>query len=442
MPLLKGVKYDPPVIYRGERILALARKLLPRLVEPPDYIDPVFAASVYYTMFLPLPLPDYGTRLQGDRKTEMQHMLLRAIISSPKFRKVRKHTIADLAASTAAAAVLLESLINELSRNRGQPSPSRSDSSKGEESGDTSRQEINEETIRQSVDRALEAARDVAQQAKEISQFALTFSAGSASSLSLEDAIQDVINLARNTDVKILLEMLRTIEDTESIIRRRKTRSPRGELDGYEKGNDLERLVPSELVLPTELFLVRYAERSLLLYKKVVSEDYGPFYVLLDKSGSMMGMKMLWAKAVALALAQRAARENREFYIRFFDSIPYPPLHIPRRIRGKDVVRLLEYVARIRANGGTDISRAILTATEDILSSQSRFKPADIILITDGEDRVSVELIRKSLNKANARLYTVMVYGNNPDLRRLSDAYMVATKTGKEEALRVVSLAS
>jgi uncharacterized protein with von Willebrand factor type A (vWA) domain len=238
----------------------------------------------------------------------------------------------------------------------------------------------------------------------------------------------------------MLLDMLRTIEDTEAIIRKRKTRSHRGELDGYEKGDDLERLVPSELALPTDLFLVRFAERSLLLYRKVVSEDYGPFYVLLDKSGSMMGMKMLWAKAVALALAQRAARENREFYIRFFDSIPYPPLHIPRRVRGRDIVRLLEYVARIRANGGTDISRAILTAVDDILSSDTRRKPADIILITDGEDRISVELVKRSLIRANARLYTVMVYGNNPDLRRVSDSYMVATKPGKEEALRVITL--
>lgn len=440
MPTLKGVRFDPPVLYRGERILALAKKLLPRLVEPPDYIDNTFAATVYYMMFLPFPLVEHGGEGGGAKgKEEAQYMLLQAIMSSPKFRKVRRHTVADLAASTAASAVLLEALINELARRSRSSKPETSQGS-GEESKSTT--SLDEEELRGSVERALEAASDVAEQAKEISQFTMTFSAGSASTLSLEDAVQDVINLARNTDVRMLLDMLRTIEDTEALVKKRKTRSPRGELDGYEKGDDIERLVPSELALPTDLFLVKYAERSLLLYRKIVSEDYGPFYVLLDKSGSMMGMKMLWAKAVALALAQRAARENREFYIRFFDSIPYPPMRLPRRVKGRDVVRLLEYIARIRANGGTDISRAILTAVDDILAAETRHKPADIILITDGEDRVSIDLVRRSLAKANARLYTVMVYGNNPDLRRVSDGYMVATRTGKEEALKVVSLAS
>ena len=181
-------------------------------------------------------------------------------------------------------------------------------------------------------------------------------------------------------------------------------------------------------------------ERGLLIYRKIVVEEYGPFYVLLDKSGSMMGMKSVWAKAVALAIAQRAVREGREFFIRFFDSIPYPSLHIPRRAKAKDVVKLLEYLARIRANGGTDITRAIMAAVEDIVSISSKKRPADIILITDGEDRVSVDLIRKGLAKSNASLHTVMIHGNNPDLRALSTRYFVAIKLDKEEALKVLNI--
>ena len=440
MPLLRGVAYnDPPVLYRGERIIDLAKKLLARPVKLPDYIDKEFAASLYYLMYLPYPVLESPQRGEVTRKRMMQRLLLASIMSSPRFRKIRQHTIADLTASTVASAVFLEALVNELAKRRSSSETSAGSSRSGEPQGRPQGEE-DEESLRRSVEKALEAAHDVAKQAKEISRFAMSFSAGSASALSLEDSIQDVINLARNTDVKMLLDMLHTIEESESIIKRRRMRSPRGELDGYEKGADLERLVPSELALPEELFLVRFVERSLLLYHKVVSEDYGPFYVLLDKSGSMMGMKMLWAKAVALALAQRAARENREFFIRFFDSIPYPHLHIPRRVKGRDIVKLLEYVARIRANGGTDITRAILTATEDIAASDTRNKPSDIILITDGEDRVSVELIERSLARVNARLYTVMVYGNNPDLRRLSEVYMVASKIGKEEALKVVAL--
>lgn len=133
-------------------------------------------------------------------------------------------------------------------------------------------------------------------------------------------------------------------------------------------------------------------------------------------------------------------RERREFYVRFFDSIPYPPIHISRRIHGRDVIKLLEYLARIRANGGTDITRAILTAVDDIVSTTPRSRVSDIILITDGEDRVAIDMVRKGLARANARLHTVMIHGNNPDLRAISESYMVATKLDKHEALKVVML--
>ena len=439
MPVIRGVNYeDPPVRYRGERILALARKLATGTTSFPGFIDENLAATVYYMMFLPFPVVDRPEPGRAAEKEMLQYMVVTSLTISPKFHRVRQHTIADTTASLAASAVFIEALAKELNRNRGEGSSQRSSSrNQGDQGRSTP---SSEEALQRSVEKALEAAQDVARHAKEISEFASSFAAGSASSLSFEDSIQDVITLARNTDIRTVLEALRTIEDENVYIKVKKTRSPRGELDGYEKGNDVERVVASELVLPEDMFILRYAERSLLLYRKVVGEDYGPFYVLLDKSGSMMGMKMIWAKAVALALAQRAARERREFYLRFFDSIPYPPLHISKRIHGRDITRLLDYVARIRANGGTDITRAIITATDDILNSKSRHKPSDIVLITDGEDRIAVDMIKRSLARANARLYTIMIYGNNPDLRRVSESYMVATKLSKEEALKVITV--
>ncbi len=434
--LVKGVSYeDPPVRYRGERVLQLAKRLLSSSIRMPDFIDERFAASLYYMLFLPYPVIEKPAG--NDSKLLKQYLVMSTLRLSPKLSEVRKHTIADLTTSLAASAVLLEALARELSKSQARESGGQGGHG-GRERGRS--QEVSEEEVRRSVEKALEAAHDVAKQAKEIASFAMTFSAGSASMLSLEDSVQDVINLARNTDVRAVLEALKTIEEESIYFRVRRMRSVRGELDGYEKGADLERIVPSELALPEEYLYVKYAERSLLLYRKTIGEDYGPFYVLLDKSGSMMGMKILWAKAVALALAQRAARERREFYLRFFDSVPYPPLHIPRRVRGKDVAKLLEYVARVRANGGTDITRAIMVALEDIRNSNARNKPSDIVLITDGEDRVSVEMLRSSLAAAKARLYTVMIYGNNPDLRRISESYMVATKLNREEALRVLAV--
>ena len=435
MPYIRGVRLDdPPTKYRAERIISLLRKLMPDSSNEPDFLDEKLAISIYYALFLPYPILKEPEK--RDPKELTKYALVSALLSSNNLRAVKQHTVADSTTSTVVSAVFLETIVEELQR-MGQP---HGGDMNAKQNQNTPFGESRSTDLSNTVDKALESVKDIAKQAKEITNLAMKFAAGNASMLSLDDVIQDVINLAKNTNVKAILEVLKLIEETDTYIRVKKTPSPRGELEGYELGNDVEKIVPSELALPKELFLVKYAERDLLLYRKVVSRDYGKFYILLDKSGSMMGLKIIWAKAVALALAQRAVRERREFYVRFFDSIPYPPIHISRRIHGRDVIKLLEYLARIRANGGTDITRAILTAVDDIVSTTPRSRVSDIILITDGEDRVAIDMVKKGLARANARLHTVMIHGNNPDLRAISESYMVATKLDRQEALKVVML--
>lgn len=438
MPLLRGIEYDDPAVkYRGERVLALTRKLASTNI--PDYVDLQLAITMYYMLFLPIPILE-GLEKFRDKKSLIQYAISSATISSPKFKSIREYTIADAITSLTVSAVLLEAIVRELTSEPGQDSFLDGSGESNESMNTIGEPSLND--LQQHIEKAVEEVAEVAKYAKEVTNYVMSFAAGNASMLSLEDSAVEVLMLAKNTDVKTILEVLRKVEESDLYVSSRKRPSPRGELDGYDKGNDIERIVPIELVLPSEAFLLKYVERGLLLYRKVVGEEYGPFYVLLDKSGSMMGVKIVWAKAVALALAQRAAREGREFYIRFFDSIPYPAYYISKRVRGRDVVKLLEYVARVRANGGTDITRAILTALKDIASSKTRNKPSDIVLITDGEDRVAVDTIRKGLAYANARLYTVMIHGNNPDLRRISEAYMVATKLDTSEALRVIRMSN
>ncbi len=435
MPYIRGVKLDdPPTKYRAERIISLLRKLVPDTVNKPEFLDEDLAISIYYALFLPFPILKEPER--KDTKEIMKYTLISALLSSNNLKSVKQYTIADSTTSTVVSAVLLETITEELQK-AAQPHGGDMNS---KQKSDTQFGQSKNTDLSNTVDKALESIKDVAKQAKEITNLTMKFAAGNASMLSLDDVIQDVINLSKNTNVKAILEVLKLIEETDTYIRVKKIPSPRGELEGYELGNDVEKIVPSELALPKELFLIKYAEKDLLLYRKVVSRDYGKFYILLDKSGSMMGLKIIWAKAVALALAQRAVRERREFYVRFFDSIPYPPIHISRRIHGRDVIKLLEYLARIRANGGTDITRAILTAVDDIVSTTPKSRISDIILITDGEDRVAVDMVKKGLARANARLHTVMIHGNNPDLRAISESYMVATKLDKQEALKVVML--
>jgi uncharacterized protein with von Willebrand factor type A (vWA) domain len=90
----------------------------------------------------------------------------------------------------------------------------------------------------------------------------------------------------------------------------------------------------------------------------------------------------------------------------------------------------------VKAGGGTDIARAIMTACEDIQGGRRRL--SDIILISDGEDRISPELLSKVLKAANARLHTIMVQGHNVYLKQISYRYMTVKKLEAKEVIKVV----
>jgi len=151
----------------------------------------------------------------------------------------------------------------------------------------------------------------------------------------------------------------------------------------------------------------------------------------------MEGEKIRWAKATALALYVRARKESRPFYIRFFDSLPHELIKVSIKVKPREFLNLMELIAKVKSGGGTDITRAIVTACEDIFETRTK-GVSDIILITDGEDRVSEAVITRRLRAANARLITVMVMGENIDLRRLSDKYMRVVRLSTKESLQVI----
>jgi uncharacterized protein with von Willebrand factor type A (vWA) domain len=157
----------------------------------------------------------------------------------------------------------------------------------------------------------------------------------------------------------------------------------------------------------------------------------------MDKSGSMDGEKIKWAKATALALLIKARKEKRVFIMRFFDTTPYSMIKISRRAKMSEVVRLMDYISRIRSGGGTDITRSLVTAAQDIKNMGPK-APNEIILITDGEDKIAENIVVKQLRSAEAKLISVMILGENPDLRRISDKYFKVAKLSGSEMLKVV----
>jgi uncharacterized protein with von Willebrand factor type A (vWA) domain len=177
----------------------------------------------------------------------------------------------------------------------------------------------------------------------------------------------------------------------------------------------------------------------MLLYSKELSAEEGPVYVLLDKSGSMSGDKINWARAVALALLAKSRAAGRLFGVRFFDSVVYDLYTVRRGDRTRKVLEVIKYLATVKASGGTNITNAIARATDDVTSRS--IGTTDIVLITDGEDKLSEHIISSIIKSGNVRLHSVMIGGHNPTLERVSNSYLAVRKLSEKEALKVVRVA-
>ena len=590
--VLKGVRYDDPVtIYRGEKVLKIASKL----GNESGFADLDLSIDIFYSLYLPFPVTIPLNEVPAGK--ERNYFIIKEFIDLPDFNSLKLYTIADSQLSTLVSASLIHhigsELKNELSASGG-----------GGEGGEES---VDRATVSRAVKRAVDKVKEESRTLKNIQKvLAEGTQPGTGTVFDIEESGEDVIKLARNADIRKLLDVMSIIPRLTHRIRRRVERSSKGELTGYELGSDLERIVPTELKLPKTYFRVKYIENRLLLYEKVLPKTLGPFYLLIDKcldgetsirlrgggdvkikdvqvgdevlsvelksltnstlstegaelavgklkpvlkwsrvvrvvkggsrpvyrletplnyvratgnhvipifrggvlaevplsevregdvvltlplrpgrglgmgnaqcvegfvlapivrkvfdgvsetyditlenynrfvangfvvhnSGSMEGEKIRWAKATAIALFLRARREGRDFFLRFFNGLPHPLIKIPRRMKPSDAISLLKYLSRVKGGGGTDITRAIVTACDDISSGVTRGS-SDIVVVTDGEDRISESIVERKLRAANARLVSVMIIGENKDLRRLSHKYFRALKLSSDEILRV-----
>ena len=109
--------------------------------------------------------------------------------------------------------------------------------------------------------------------------------------------------------------------------RRDRVRHGADEITDVEQGDSLARALPSELARlrhPRRRldFLRSLLERQVLQYQLVGTETLGrgPLVLLLDKSGSMEGVKDVWATAFSLALLEHAAAERRPFAVVHFNG--------------------------------------------------------------------------------------------------------------------------
>ena len=151
-----------------------------------------------------------------------------------------------------------------------------------------------------------------------------------------------------------------------------------------------------------DLFLKRLLDEDLLAYsyKNPVKETQGPILIAVDGSGSMAGLKEIWAKALAIATVLQAKKEKRKSQGIIFGASEQEIFEID--------VNKLEDLATASFHMGTNFGPPLKWA-QDKFNEQPR---ADLFFITDGVCNIGgaekADFIRAK-TRSGAKCYSVLI---------------------------------
>lgn len=257
----------------------------------------------------------------------------------------------------------------------------------------------------------------------------------------LDERQLDQINLAsgcaRYFDVEdALTEEVVEAELSETRPVQRRVSHPT-QLMTYEHTNSLAELPnfvihsPSNIIhaLASNQQLIRaYLEEEPPRKPKRLRQTAVRVYVL-DASGSMHGPRASFRDAILIAelnAIRVKARQGIPFDPLYFSFFNDSPTELARVDNGAEAMRQIEKLFRHSpAEGQTDITLALMSAFESIRAAIGKdpyLARATVVLVTDGEDAVDLELVRrtrKPFEGLSISLSFISLGEENPDLRSL-----------------------
>ena len=265
------------------------------------------------------------------------------------------------------------------------------------------------EAVRAAIRRATRAARDAVQEAEGELEGVATALGGSMAGQGFVSnggpanlaAVRDAhARLQGSTRLRRIAELAGRLERLAAAKAKSTVKPGVGEVHGIDQGNDLARLLPSELVS------LRHPRLRLALLSKIVqhralcygmkgkeTQARGPIVVLLDESASMLEQgKAVWSKAVCLALLSTATRQKRAWHLIAFNG------KIRREVEvsaGQATAKLISDALDNGCAGGTDFDAPVLRAAE-IIRTAKAMRKADVVIITDGEDDLEPETVAQA----------------------------------------------
>lgn len=221
-------------------------------------------------------------------------------------------------------------------------------------------------------------------------------------------------HLAKSRKLGELARMVGRMKQDARAIRHKTLERGVAEAYDIERGADLGRMIPSEMIAMRHPVLAidfrrRLLESDLLQYRLRDDEQKGkgPMIVCIDVSSSMQGDKELWAKAVGLTLMDIARRGRRLFRAVMFSSgdrsLKVVDLNRERRYQPElaKVIEMAEYFP----GGGTDFQQPLDAAVA--LLEERKLKRGDIVIITDGESQVAPEWLAHLKERKEALQFSI-----------------------------------
>ncbi|NXJ64707.1 ITIH4 inhibitor, partial [Rostratula benghalensis] len=136
---------------------------------------------------------------------------------------------------------------------------------------------------------------------------------------------------------------------------------------------------------------------------------------VIDRSGSMAGRKIEQTRDALLKILQDLRQEDHFSFITFSRNVVEWQSSL-LQATAKNVASAARFVQTLSASGGTDINRALLTATSvlDKAESLPERSVSMIILLTDGQPtsgETDVEVIQENIQKAVNGKYALFCLG-------------------------------
>ena len=266
--------------------------------------------------------------------------------------------------------------------------------------------EKREQQVRQAARRGLkDALRDVEQTADAIKAFGGDgWGTGDGKSSHDTLSVKEKLKLAQHVNKSAKLQQIAAIAGRFKRIawqqQRAKVKHPPDEITSVTLGNELARVLPSEMALLAEpqledLFYLKYAEASLAQYDLIGHEPQGqgPIILAIDESGSMTAdyggvTGEVWSKAVMLALLSIARLQGRDFAVIHFSGAGN--LKVERFPKGMATPAQTMTCASHFFGGGTVFEPWMEQALAMI--EEAAFEKADVICLSDGIAAVSVAM--------------------------------------------------